>query len=177
MPDSNVERLLRRTHVPVSQTSQLRLDLVVPGLNMARGLPLFCDVTVISPLTHRGGARPGTSNVGGHLLARAQNENDNTYTAVIDSGLGSLLCLGFEVFGRWGKQCVDILPQLAREKSRGMHPRLRRGVALSYQHRWAGLVSTGLMKAVAAAAIRGEGCDIPTTLLEPEPAVADLLPG
>ena len=100
-----------------------------------------------------------------------------TTHTVIDSELGSLLCLGFEVFGRWGSQCVDILPQLAREEPRGIHPCLCQGVASSYQHRWAGLVSTGLMKAVAAAAMRGEGCDVPTPLLEPEPAVADLLSG
>jgi hypothetical protein len=177
IPDRNVERLLANTHVPVPQDSLLRLDLVVPGLNIAGGLPLFCDVTVLSPLTHGGQPRPGTSNAGGRLLALAQNENDNTYAAVTDSGLGSLYCLGFEVFGRWGKQCIELLPLLAREKSRGMHPRLRRGTALAYQQRWAGLMSVGLMRGVAAAAMRGEGSDLAATSLEPEPAVADLLPG
>jgi hypothetical protein len=177
IPDWNVERLLANTHVPVPQDSLLRLDLVVPGLNIAGGLPLFCDVTVLSPLTHGGQPRPGTSNAGGRLLALAQNENDNTYAAVTDSGLGSLYCLGFEVFGRWGKQCIELLPLLAREKSRGMHPRLRRGTALAYQQRWAGLMSVGLIRGVAAAAMRGEGSDLAATSLEPEPAVADLLPG
>ena len=177
VPDRNVERLLASTHVPVPQDSLLRLDLVVPGLNIAGGLPLFCDVTVLSPLTHGGQPRPGTSNAGGRLLERAQDENDNTYAAVTESGLGALYCLGFEVFGRWSKQCIELLPILAREKSRGMHPRLRRGTALAYQQRWAGLVSVGLMKGVAAAAMRSEGSDLTSTYLEPEPAVADLLPG
>ena len=144
---------------------------------MARGLPLFCDVTILSPLTHGGQPRSGTSNAGGRLLALAQNENDNTYAAVTASGLGALYCLGFEVFGRWGKQCIELLPLLAREKARDIHPRLRRGTPLAYQQRWAGLVSVGLMKGVAAAATRSEGSDLAATLLEPEPAVADLLPG
>ena len=177
MPWWNIERMLATTHVAVQADSLLRLDLIVPGLNVAGGLPLFCDVTVLSPLTHHGRPRPGTSNVGGRLLARAQNENDNTYAAVTQSGLGSLYCLGFEVFGRWGKQSVELLPLLAREKSRGMHPRLRRGAALAYQARWAGLVSVGLMKAVAAAATRGEGADLATTTLEPAPALSDLPAG
>ena len=163
--------------MPVPQDSLLRLDLVVPGLNVAGGLPPFCDMTVISPLTHGGQPRPGTSNAGGRLLTLAQNDNDNTYAAVTESGLGSLYCLGFEVFGRWSKQCIELLPLLAREKSRGMHPRLRRGIALAYQQRWAGIVSVGLMKGVAAAAMRGEGSDMAATFLEPAPAVADLLPG
>ena len=108
---------------------------------------------------------------------RAQADNDVTYRAVTESGLGSLLCLGFEVFGRWGEQCVDLLPRLARAKSRGMHPRLRRGTALAYQRRWAGIISVALMRATFAAATRAEGSDIAVALLEPEPALADVLPG
>ena len=56
-----------------------------------------------------------------------------------------------------------------------MHPRLRRGTALAYQQRWAGIISVGLMKAVAAAAVRGEGADVAMCPLEPEPAVSDLM--
>ena len=153
------------------------MDLVVPGLNVAGGVPLFCDITVVSPISYNGRPRPGTSNAGGRLLTLAQNDNDNTYSAVTRSGLGALYCPGFEVFGRWGKQCVELIPKLAREKARGMHPRLRRGTALAYQRRWSGLVSVGLMKAVAAAALRGEGADLATTLLEPVPGIADLTVG
>ena len=174
VPNNNVERLLRSTHVPVPEHSQLRVDIVVPGLNVAEGLPLFRDVTVVSPLTHNGLPRPGTSNVGGRLLARAQAENDSTYEAVTRSGLGSLQCLGFEVFGRWGQQSAELLPKLVREKARVMHPRLRKGAALVYQRRWAGLISVGLMRAVAASARRGEGADLATLLLEPLPNFADL---
>jgi len=172
----NLQQLLRNTYVPTEDPqSLLRLDLVVPGLNVASGLPLFCDATVVSPLTRQGRARPGTSNAGGSLLARAEVHNDSTYDAVTSSGLGVVRCLGHEVFGRWCKQASSLLPLLAREKSRGVHPRLRRGVALAYQQRWSGVISVGLMKAVAAAAARSEGCDLATSALEPEPAVADLL--
>ena len=174
VPDRNVERLLRNTWIPVADHNQQRMDLVVNGLNVQRGLPLFCDVTVVSPLSHRGLPRPGTSNYGGSLLTQARRDNDATYTSVTNSGLGALYCLGFEVFGRWGKQCIDLVPILAREKSRGMHPRLRRGTALAYQQRWTGVVAVGLMKAVAAAALHGEGADLSTALLEPEPSAGDL---
>ena len=68
IPDRDIERMLRTTHVPTVEDDQRRLDLVVPGLNVARGLPLFCDVTVLTPLTGMGQARPGTSNRGGTLL-------------------------------------------------------------------------------------------------------------
>ena len=39
IPGLNVERLLASTHVRVPQHSLLRLDLVVPGFNVAGGLP------------------------------------------------------------------------------------------------------------------------------------------
>ena len=92
-----------------------------------------------------------------------------------ESGLGELLCLGCEVFGRWGPQCVTIIPALAREKSRGLHPRIRRGVAMSLQHRWWGLLGVALQKAVAHIVLHCDnGADLYTALLEPVPPVADL---
>ena len=41
VPDNNVERMLARTNVPVPPRDLRRVDLVVPGLNIDRGLPLF----------------------------------------------------------------------------------------------------------------------------------------
>merc|ERR1711966_374378 len=51
IPHRNVERLSSTTNVPIPQSDQRRLDLIVPGLSVDRGLPLFCDVTVLSPIT------------------------------------------------------------------------------------------------------------------------------
>ena len=57
-----------------------------------------------------------------------------------------LLCLGAEVFGRWSAQCIKFAPALARERSRGLNPRIRRGVALSLQHRWWCILGIALQK-------------------------------
>ena len=67
VPDRNVERCLSSTHLQVAPWDARRVDLVVPGLNIDRGLPLFCDVTVHSPISGNGAARSGTSNRGGSL--------------------------------------------------------------------------------------------------------------
>eukprot|EP00973_Karenia_brevis_P086811 12038831-Karenia_brevis.AAC.1 len=56
VPDRNIERLLRNTHVPVHADDMRRLDIVVSSLNVARGLPLFWDVTIVSPMTRNGHA-------------------------------------------------------------------------------------------------------------------------
>eukprot|EP00973_Karenia_brevis_P069252 9628882-Karenia_brevis.AAC.1 len=51
VPDRNMERLLRNTHIPVSPDDLRRLDIVVAGLTVVRGLPIFCDITVVSPIS------------------------------------------------------------------------------------------------------------------------------
>ena len=135
MSDRNIERFLRLTNVPVDQSNQRRLDLVVPGLNVYNGLPLFCDTTIVTPITGTGFARSFTSNKGGRLLEDAERENDVNYSEVHSSGLGKLLCLGAEVYGRWSSDCIELVPLLARVHSRGLYSQIRRGSALSYQRR------------------------------------------
>ena len=174
IPDRNVERLLRDTHIPMDTHDNRRLDLIASGLNVDNGLPLFCDVTILSSISRDGRPRPGTSNSSGSLLDGARRENDATYSPVLESGLGSLYCLGHDVYGRWGQQAVKLLPKLARERARGTHSRLRKGMMLSLQARWAGIISIALQKSVAAAVLRTEGADLATTLLEPCPPLGDL---
>jgi len=174
VPDGNVERMLHNTHVPVPAGDGRRLDLIVPGLNVANGLPLFCDITVVSPVSRNGQPRPGTSNRGGRLLEIADDDNRATYQPVVDSGLGALFCLGCEVYGRWGQPCINLMKALVRERSRLLHPRVRRGTALGLQHRWWGILSISLQKAVARAILREHGADLHESLLEPVPGLADL---
>ena len=173
VPDRNIERMLARTNIPVPTGDLRRLDIIVPGLNIDNGLPLFCDVTVISPISRNGAPRSGTSSKGGTLLEQAEHKNNNDYHEVLDTGLGSLLCLGAEVYGRWGAQCTRIVPELARERTRGLHGRVRQGILLSLQHRWWGILGIALQSSVARAVLR-EVADLPETRLEPVPPVTDL---
>eukprot|EP00959_Pyramimonas_sp_CCMP1952_P040259 841695-Pyramimonas_sp.AAC.1 len=72
--------------------------------------------------------RSGTSNYGGRLLEHAESSNKDTYHDVVSSGLGSLQCLGAEVHGRFGKEATNLLPLLARERTRGADPIIWRGL-------------------------------------------------
>ena len=90
------------------------------------------------------------------------------------SGLGALYSLGAEVYGRLSQQSVELLPALARERSRGMHPRLRRSTALGLLHRWSGIISVGLQRAVAHIVAHDTGADLVRTQLEPFVELADL---
>ena len=173
VPDRNVERMLVNTHIRVQPDDQRRLDLIVPGLSVERGLPLFCDVTVLSPISGNGAPREGTSNRGGKLLERAENDNNRIYADVISSGLGSLQCLGVEVYGRWGRQCISLVPALARERCRGLPSTIRRGTALGLLHRWWGMLGMAVQRSVADL-VHQTYNDLPITHMEP-PAPLDEL--
>ena len=58
-------------------------------------------------------------------------------------------CLDCEVFGRWSADCVQMVPAMALQRTKGLHVRVRRGLALALQRRWWGVLSIALQKAVA----------------------------
>ena len=176
IPRRNVERLLRTTWVRVPAHDGRRLDLIASGLSVQRGLPLFCDVTIISPISRNGAARPGTSNRGGSLLERAEDKNNVTYTEVVQSSIATLVCLGSEVYGRWGKQSAELVPKLAYERTKGLPGRIRKGATMMYQRRWWGILSVALQCAVSRMVLHptDEGADLFTTLAERAPHLDEL---
>ena len=102
-------------------------------------------------------------------------DNEETYRPVVESGVASLKCLGCEVFGRWSADCVELVPKLARDRTRGLHVRVRRGLALALQRRWWGLLGISLQRAVARQILRhGCGADLFETGLESPAALAQL---
>ena len=109
------------------------MDIVVPGLNVAKRLPLFCAITIVFPLTRYGKPRGGTSNKGSTLFVQADKRNaKKNYPDVISSGLGALYSLGFETYGRWHSSCIDLLEKLAHERSRGTSDRIRHALYLFF---------------------------------------------
>ena len=103
IPRRNVERMLRNTQMQVASDDFRRVDLVVPGLGVAGGLPLFCDVTCVSPVTGDGrGTGSCLLDAGGAVRRAHRHCHAVNYPDVDASGVARLLCLGVEVFGHWG---------------------------------------------------------------------------
>ena len=175
VPDRNIGRMLRDTHVPIPPADMRRLDLIVLGLGVDRGLPLFCDVTCVTPITGR--VSPGLGrrrSTGPSCVTPRATTWRTTYREVVESGLGSLLCLGCEVFGRWADDVVRIVPAMAAEKARGLPPLVRRGATQTLAARWWGLLAVATQRLVARAVLRDAGADIVTNLQEDPPGIADL---
>ena len=174
VPRRNVERLLRDTPIVVPATDTRRLDLVVPGTGIFRGVPLLCDATCVSPVTRRGFARPGCLTIDGGAVAAATAQCRRDYHEVLSSDAARLLCLGVEVFGRWGTDVLDTVPALARERARGLPRQVRLGTQHRLLRRWWGLLGLSAQRAVARAALRERDADLVDATLEPAPACGDL---
>ena len=175
IPRRNVERLLRDCNVRVSQRFQRRLDLVVPGTGVARGLPLLCDVTCVSPVTGRGAARSGAAGNDGAVVSAAQRHcHEVDYPEVRGSHSGRLFCLGVEVFGRWSEDSLFVVRNAARECCRGLPWRVRLSTHTRLLRRWWGLLGLSVQRVVAQSVLRDSGADLPVSLAERPPGVADL---
>ena len=176
VPARHVECLLRHTHIPTSADSNRRLDLIVGTTSIARGLPLMCDVTVISPVTGTGCARASASTIDGGVFHAARRQNNRNYAEVTSSGLGCLCALDAEVYGRWRTNPLWIVLSLARERARGLPRRIRRGVRLRLESRWWGILSIGVQRLVAHACLRRHGVDLGNAIGEHPVPIASLAP-
>ena len=79
------------------------------------------------------------------------------------------------MFGRWGAQSVALVPALARERTRGLHVRVRRGTRLLLERRWWGILGVSQQRGVAHILYHQGGADLVRTQLEPATAFADLV--
>ena len=125
-------------------------------------------------ITGAGAARPGCLTRDGGALRRAERQNLTDYEEVTTSRLGRLCCLGVEVFGRWSSDPLDLIPKLARERTRGMLKRIRVGTMMALQHRWWGLLGWAVQRAVVQAGTCNDGEDLAWVCSEPMPFIADL---
>ena len=134
--------------------------MVVSGLILFRGLPLFCDATCHCVISANGRAHGSASNRNGAIIEDASTRNDADYNEVISSGLGRLLCLRFEFYGRMNRAAVDIIPELSWARVRRCNTRIQQGLALALCNRWAAIISCAVQSHGARIILEPAGSDI-----------------
>ena len=167
--------MLRHTQMQVAVTDNRRVNLVVPGLGVAGGLPLFCDVTCVSPVTGSGSGAGGCLQEAGGAVRRAHRLcHTDDYPDVDGSGVARLLSLGVEVFGHWSEDSLWLVRRTAQARCAELSPRVRRGTELRLLRRWFGLLGVATQRVCAQALLFGRGADVPSDLVEPVPHPVDL---
>ena len=146
------------------------------GVGARRGVPLFCDVTVVCPLSRMGEARPQTARSDGHVVQAAQDRKHRHYADVDASNAGALIVLGCEVYGRWCTDALNLVKELAYLKARSSPAYLRASVRAAWFNRWWSLASVSTQAAIAEALLTGIGVDLlPAAVTNEGPDVIDLL--
>ena len=175
IPRRNVERLVRDCNVRLTTNVQRRVDLVVTGLGVNRGLPVLCDVTCVSPVTGAGHARGGSLTVDGGAVEAARRHCRNVdYPEVVASNAACLYSLGVEVFGRWGSDSLTLVRAAARSCVAGLPRRVRLSTQTRLLRRWWGLLGLATQRVVACTITLGRSADLGRDLLERPVRVADL---
>ena len=153
----HAQHLLRNTTLPIRPTDNRRIDLLVTGFPFHSGKPLFCDVTMRSPLKGNGQPHPKAARTGGAVLKRAERDKQTKYGDVEESPLAELLVLGCEVGGRWNETAVNLVRSLAKNKVQNVHPLLRKSAELAFCDRWWSMLGVATQDALAASLLATNG--------------------
>ena len=129
------QKLLRETTVPSEPTDMRRIDVLATGLPCFHGRPLFCDVTVRSPLSAVGAPHGRAASEDGFVLKRAEVDKRNTYHDIAEASMAELVVLACEVGGRWNRAALCLVSVLAAHKVAGTAPLLRRSAQAAWQSR------------------------------------------
>jgi len=166
---------LRDTNLPnIRADDGRRLEVVATGLPLARGIPLGCDCTQVSPLHTDGSPWAGADVTSGVAIRRGEHEKEVTYHDLVGSDRLLLTTLACEVGGRWSAKCVETVRKLAAARARSAPTHLRRAAQLAWEARWWAMLSVAAQNTLAATILD----DAVATLVGfdgNEPTLADVL--
>ena len=154
------QKLLRETTLRLANPlrDSRRTDVLATCLPLWHGRALLCDATVVSPLTARGEARPGTARRDGVALKSAERvKAQQEYPDVVSSDVIEFFVLATEVGGRWNDTATDLLDSLARHKAKTAPEALRRSVELAWADRWWATLGVAVQDALAASLLAPSG--------------------
>ena len=162
IPDRNVERYIRDTHLRNSPVDGRRLDLVSQGISgVFGGKPLFMDATCISPVRGSGVPMARAATEDGAVLSEKDKDTyEVDYPDVAAAPHAQLLSLSVETYGRWGKDCLRLVKELARAKASFSPEILRVSVQQAYGRRWWALLSVCVQKFVSDSILQEQGADL-----------------
>ena len=135
----------------VQARDRREIEVVASHLRLYHGMPIVCDVTLVSPIQAKGQPRPRAAVApGGVAIADIEEAKCRKYPELVRSETCKFLILAGEVGGRWSDTTCQLLRDLAKEKSQSAPPRLRRSTAFAWENRWWGMLSVAAQNAFAA---------------------------
>ena len=93
------------------------MDLVVHGLPVFEGKPLFCDVTLLSPIKGSGEPRLHANEDAGRCIVDEERRKSERYREVADCDSLHWQVLGHTIYGYTRESTRRLLAALARHKA------------------------------------------------------------
>ena len=127
-----------------------RMDLVVYGVSsLYSGRPMFCDVTVRSPLDGQGRPKSRSDIDQGAVLQLAKNKKDSDYPEVANSDSVQWLVLGHELYGHTLKEAKVLVAKLAEHKSKRTNFLARRTAHILWTIKFWDILACTLVRSIA----------------------------
>ena len=138
-----------RIGVPdIAEDDQRRVDGVVWGMNIFRGVPIVMDATIRAPLTGAGLPAHGADRNTGGVFAQARKDKESVYSEIHQTDQAKFLTLACETGGRWSPECIALVRALVAHKSEQAPPALRASAKQVWARRFWGLLSVAAMKGI-----------------------------
>ena len=132
------------------------IEVAAYGLPCYRGIPLYLDVTQVSPLRCDGTPHPHADvSPGVRMHIRIHNKEERYPELVQASEHGALkfIVLPCEVGGRWGDAWLDLISNLAKAKARSAPRLLRRSAEFAWSRRWWDMLAAAAQGAFAGSLV------------------------
>jgi len=175
---------LRDAGVP-GVTDDRALEAVAFGLPL-RSVPVFADITLVSPLQADSRPAHGADTEDGAAAAEAENRKRRRYPELVTSADAHFQVVALETGGRWSQESAKFFFELAWAKAASAPALLRASAAHAWFARWSAIIAVAVQGAFAASLLRWEpgiytGCDgiapdLSELLVGPSPPSASRLP-
>ena len=140
---------LRDMNVEVRADDERAIEVLASGLPIHQGAQLAVDVTLRSPLTSTGLARPGAATTDGAALVRARADKEAKYFELLQGNRCHLVVVGLETGGRWSTEATTFVDMLAAGRAREVPSVLRRSTHLAWRRRWTRMLAVSCGRSFA----------------------------
>ena len=135
-----VNAKLRDMNVEVRADDERAIEVLASGLPIHQLAQLAVDITLRSPLTSTGLARPAAATTDGAVLVRARADKEAKYFELLQGNRCHLVVVGLETGGRWSTEATIFVDMLAAGRARAVPSVLRRSTHLAQVDEDAGSV-------------------------------------
>ena len=138
---TRTEVMLKDMNIGVAASDKRRMDVLVQGLPCFAGAQIAVDATLRSSISSSGLPQGRAASEDGQTCIAAVRDKDSKYPELVAGGRCKLVVFALEVGGRFGKEALELLDQLAWAKSRSASPLTRSAALLAWRRRWIRMIA------------------------------------